>query len=236
MAGANGLNFCLFLIEFTRSLMSSPLGSASNDLLPSARGPNSALPLATPTILLSFNSFMSASTGYSPSMLCPRNGCCQSRCFFSCAAMQPRLDPASPGFGMIHMLSNNPMLANTLFAAQFNATPPAYTRLREPYLLALCHNSARHSSVTACMLAAMSMTSAFGSQSLSPLCKFCLSLNGDCSTKSSYIFCLYFGVPYAAMPIRMYSSSAGLSPQRCVNALYNIPMLCGYCMVSFLSM
>src|SRR6056300_1545607 len=195
MAGANGLNCCLFLIEFTRSLMSSPLGSASSDLLASARGPNSALPLATPTILFSFNSFMSASTGYSPSMLWPRNGCCQSRCFFSCAAMQPKLDPASPGFGIIQMLSNSPMFANTLFAAQFSATPPAYTKFLLPYLDALVHRSARHSSVTACMLAAMSITSAFGSQSLNPLCRFFLSLNGDCSTKSSYIFCLYFGLP-----------------------------------------
>src|SRR6056300_116436 len=166
MAGANGLNFCLFLIEFTRSLMSSPLGSASNDLLPSALGPNSALPLATPTILFSFNSLMSASTGYSPSMLCPRNGCCQSRCLFSCAAIQPRLDPASPGFGMIHMLSNNSMLANTLFAAQLSATPPAYTKFLLPYLDALAQRSASSSSVTACILAAMSITSAFGSQSL----------------------------------------------------------------------
>ena len=33
-------------------------------------------------------------------------------------------------------------------------------------------------SVTACILAAMSMTSAFGSQSLSPLCRFRLSLKG----------------------------------------------------------
>ena len=158
--------------------MSSPLGSASNDLLPSALGPNSALPLATPTILFSFNSFIRASTGYSPSMLCPRNGCSHLRCLLWCAAMQPKLDPASPGFGIIHMLSNKFMLANTLFAAQFNATPPAYTRLRDPYLLALCHNSARHSSVTACMLAAMSITSAFGSQSLNPLCRFFLSLKG----------------------------------------------------------
>src|SRR6056300_991095 len=179
MAGANGLNFCLFLMLFTKSLMSSPLGSASNDLLPSALGPNSALPLATPTILFSFSSLISASTGYSPSMLCPRNGCCQLSLFFSCAAIQPRLDPASPGLGMIQMLSNSPMSASTRLAAQLSATPPAYTRFLLPYLDALDHRSARHSSVTACIEAAMSMTSAFGSQSLNPLCRFCLSLKGD---------------------------------------------------------
>ena len=179
MAGANGLNFCLFLIEFTKSLMSSPLGSASSDLLPSALGPNSALPLATPTILFSFNSLIKLSTGYSPSMLCPKNGCCQLINFFSCAAMQPNELPASPGLGIIQMLSNNPILANTLFAAQFKATPPAYTRFLDPYRLALRHKSARHSSVTACILAARSYTCAFGHQSPKPLCKFCLSLNGD---------------------------------------------------------
>ena len=184
MAGANGLNFCLFFIEFTKSFMSSPLGSANSDLLPSARGPNSALPLATPTILFSFNSFIKASTGYSPSMLWPRNGFCHCINCFSLAAMQPRLEPASPGFGMIQMLSNKPRLANFLLAAQFKATPPAYTRLRDPYLLALLHKSARHSSVTSCILAAMSITSASGCQSPRPLCKFCFNLKGDCTTKS----------------------------------------------------
>ncbi len=132
MAGANGLNFCLRLIWFTISLISNPLGSAKSDLLPSALGPNSALPFATPTILFSVNSFIILSTGYSPFILCPKNGCFQFKCFFSLAAIQPNEIHASPGFGIIQMLSNNPIFASTLFATQLSATPPAYTKLREP--------------------------------------------------------------------------------------------------------
>jgi hypothetical protein len=63
ITGANGLNFCLRLISLTLSFISGPLGSANKLRLPNARGPNSALPLATPTILFSFSSLMTLSTG-----------------------------------------------------------------------------------------------------------------------------------------------------------------------------
>ena len=125
MAGENGLNFCLLLIWFTISLISEPLGSAKSDLLPSALGPNSALLFATPTILFSVNSFIILSTGYSHSMLCPKKGLFQCKCFFSLAAIQPNELPASPGLGIIQILSNNPIFANAVFAAQLSATPPA---------------------------------------------------------------------------------------------------------------
>ena len=139
---------------------------------------------------------------------------------------------------MIHTLSNSPKSARVLFAAQFKATPPAYTRFLFPnpaYLLALCHKSDRHSSVTAWILAAKSMTSASGCQSPIPLCTLRLSLNGCLTTKSLYMSSLYLGVPYALMPIKIYSSSAGFSPHRCVNAEYNIPTLLGYLTCSILS-
>ena len=186
MAGANGLNFCLRLIWFTISLTFGPLGSARNDLLPSALGPNSARPFATPHIIFFSNSFMILSIGYSPSMLCPKNGCCQFKNCFSLAATQPILEPASPGFGIIHMLSNIPRPANLLFAAQFNATPPPNTRLRSAnsklfagkYEAALLHRLANSSSVNACIEAAMSIGSASGIQLPMPLCKLCLNLNG----------------------------------------------------------
>ena len=62
MAGANGLNFSLFFISFTVSLISY-LGSPNNERLPNALGPNSALPFATPTILFS-NKSSTTSLGF----------------------------------------------------------------------------------------------------------------------------------------------------------------------------
>ena len=46
--------------------MSTIEGSANKLRLPKARGPNSALPFATPTILLFFNVFTISFVGYSP--------------------------------------------------------------------------------------------------------------------------------------------------------------------------
>ena len=67
-------------------------------------------------------------------MLCPKKGCRQLICLRSAAAIQPIELPASPGLGMIHILSNKPKLANLLLATQFKATPPPYTRfLLLPY-------------------------------------------------------------------------------------------------------
>ena len=59
--------FIISLIFFSR-------GSANNERRPNARGPNSALPDATPTILLWYNSSIIFITGYSPFISCPKNG------------------------------------------------------------------------------------------------------------------------------------------------------------------
>ena len=166
-------------------------------------------------------------------MLCPRKGCCQLRNCFSLAATQPILDPASPGFGIIHMLSKSPSPASLELAAQFNATPPPNTKLRSAnikllagrYDAALLHKFAKSSSVKACIDAAMSIGSASGIQLPTPLCKLCVNSNGILLFINSLcILSLYIGLPYAAIPIRIYSSSAGFSPTLWVKALYNTPI------------
>ena len=63
---AKGLNSSLPFILFTLSFILRTEGSANKERLPKALGPNSALPLATPTILSFFKLFIILSIGYSP--------------------------------------------------------------------------------------------------------------------------------------------------------------------------
>ena len=102
--------------------MCSPRGSANKLLLPSARGPNSALPLATPTILPSNNSFNNSTSGYCPGMLYPKYGLSHLNLLPYANAAAPKLLPASPGLGIIQISLQ--FFAIFELATQFNATPP----------------------------------------------------------------------------------------------------------------
>ena len=87
------------------SLILGPLGSASKLLFPKALGPNSALPLAIP-IISPFNSKLQAFLiGYLPLILVPKKGPSQFICSPYTAAAAPNDEPASPGLGIIQVLS-----------------------------------------------------------------------------------------------------------------------------------
>jgi hypothetical protein len=74
------------------------------------------------------NAVTAASTGYGPGITCPKYASCHASCLPYANAAAPRLLPASPGLGIIQMLSKNP--PRLRLAKQFSATPPMYTRLR----------------------------------------------------------------------------------------------------------
>src|SRR6056300_1757457 len=176
-------------------------------------------------------------------------------CVPLCASTAPMQLPASPGLGIIQILSA-PFQCSTilLLALQFKAQPPINTRLLLAYVLAttllilvnICSyahcvpdaTSYAHC-VNSCLPSTILNAILVGSHHMHPLCRLCRSWKlgrrlkifkwlGNCSQKSFNIVSPYLPAsPYAAIPISMYSSSFGFSPMRCVIALYQIPMLLG---------